>query len=458
MTRISANDIRLPQNLPVPAPGRNGGSDFKAVLEEQTDITKADKVQDADNEPVSKKQDRQETENVLEREETAKVSDERREVSAENDTQKEDTDRREEMPDEEVMEAVARILAELQQQIQEGLQISDEDFSDTLTQMELTQTDLLDSGKLSDFVLGLTGAEDSLALLTDEGLLRDYREIMSGLQDLLGELKEVTGMELVEVSQVIGREQMQMPEMNLEVQTGDSGDESVTAGPFIEVTATAEGLSTGSDAEGAKQGAEDGMQSRDGALRHEPEPIWTDNQSVNDFQSRIMEASAARTSESTLAFSESTRQIMDQVLDYMKIQLQPEVSNLEMRLHPASLGTLKVQVEIRGEAVTAHFITENETVKNVLETQMIELKEQFQQQGMKVDAVEVSVQTQTFEQSFEQGRQAQQAGQENSRNRIRRINLGTEEDGAEVLQPADEAERIAVEMMTANGNTVDYMA
>ncbi len=453
MTRISANDIRIPQNLPVPAFGRSGGSDFKAVLDEQADITKADKVQDADNEPVSKKQDEPETEKVLEREEAVKVSDERREVSAENDTQKEDTDRQEEMPDEEVMEAVARILAELQQQIQSRLQISDETFSDMLAQMELTRTDLLEAGRLSDFVLGLTGAEDSLALLTDEGLLQDYRQVMGTLEELLGELKEVTGMELQDVSQVISREQM--PEMTLELQ---SGDESATAGPFIEVTGTAEGLAAESNAGSASQDAEDGMQSREGALQHDSEPVWTGNQSLNDFQSRIMEAAAARTTESTLAFSESTRQIMDQVLDYMKIQLQPEVSNLEMQLHPASLGTLKVQVEVRGEAVTAHFITENETVKTVLETQMIELKEQFQQQGMKVDAVEVSVQTQTFEQSFEQGRQAQQTGQEQSRNRIRRINLGTEEDGAEVLQPADEAERIAVEMMTANGNTVDYMA
>ena len=150
------------------------------------------------------------------------------------------------------------------------------------------------------------------------------------------------------------------------------------------------------------------------------------------------------------------RDIMNQIMDYMKIQIKPDMTNLEMQLHPASLGTVQVQLEASGDAITARFIAQNDAVRATLESQMLELKQQFQEQGVKVESIEVSVQTQTFGQSFEQGRQAQQTPDEN-RPRIRRINLNDLEamDSAEMVEDAD---RIAVEMMNVNGNTVDYMA
>ena len=108
--------------------------------------------------------------------------------------------------------------------------------------------------------------------------------------------------------------------------------------------------------------------------------------------------------------------------------------------------------------VTANFITQTETVKAALESQMVQLKESFAEQGVKVEAIEVTVQTHSFEQNLEQGRgnqSDQESGAGVSRRRTRRINLNTAfaED-----EPQTEEDRIAADIMSANGNTVDFTA
>lgn len=457
MTRISANDIRISQNFPMPAVNKSSGNGFQAVLNEQTGNDKADMVQDFDAEPVQKTEGKSDVERALERAEAAQAAQEQTEVKADNDVSSDTSDMEEDVSSEEAMAVIAEMLASLKQQIMETLNISEEEFADMLEQMELTEMDLLNTGKLSDFVLGLTGAEDSLALLTDEQLLQDYQEIMNNLDEVLKQGSEELGISVQELNQLAETDFTNMQDSMVKAVDDAKVENQEVTGPVIEVTGTVsekEGMDTtqqDTHSDTQKQGT-DLQQTED--VRN----VFQANQAVRDFQNNLTQVADSFATESTLTFSETTRQIMDQVMDYMKIQLQPEVSNLEMQLHPASLGTLQIQVEVRGEAVTAKFIAENETVKAALETQMVELKEQFQQQGMKVDAVEVSVQTQTFEQSFEQGRQAEQASENENRPRPRRLNLSELSLESEMVEMTNDAERIAVEMMTVNGNTVDYMA
>ena len=152
-----------------------------------------------------------------------------------------------------------------------------------------------------------------------------------------------------------------------------------------------------------------------------------------------------------------TENIMNQIMDYMKIQLSPEMDQLEMQLHPESLGTVKIQLASQGGEVTAQFQVQNETVKAVIESQLVELKEALKNQGITVEAVEVSVESHAFESNLWQGQgKEEDASYQGNRKSPRRINLDSLEDGFEEL--ASEEEILAAKMMEANGNTVDYTA
>ena len=85
---------------------------------------------------------------------------------------------------------------------------------------------------------------------------------------------------------------------------------------------------------------------------------------------------------------------------------------------------------------------------------MIQLQERFEEQGIKVNSIEVSVGSQAFEQNMEQQghREEQQAA--NAPKRVRRLTLGPDFI-AEDLEELEGDDRIAAEMMAANGGTMD---
>lgn len=176
---------------------------------------------------------------------------------------------------------------------------------------------------------------------------------------------------------------------------------------------------------------------------------------VQNLTQNAEAAAAAEATESPFAQTQ-TREIMDQILNFMRIQIKPEMTQLEMQLHPESLGTVNVHIASREGVITAQFTAQNETVKAALESQMIQLKETFAEQGVKVEAIEVSVQANGFRQEYEGSKERGNTADDRERKPARRINLNNPAFLEE--EPLSEEEELAVSMMEANGNTVDYTA
>lgn len=146
-------------------------------------------------------------------------------------------------------------------------------------------------------------------------------------------------------------------------------------------------------------------------------------------------------------------EIMDQIAEYVKINAKPEMTEMEMQLNPESLGTLNIKVAAKEGVVTAQFTTHSEDVKNALEVQLVQLKETLNEQGVKVEAVEVMVEAHAFHQNMQQGTAGGNEGSEPKKKSPRRIILD-DSISIEEMELDDEA-RIAAEMMKANGTTVD---
>ena len=90
---------------------------------------------------------------------------------------------------------------------------------------------------------------------------------------------------------------------------------------------------------------------------------------------------------------------------------------------------------------------------------MAVLKENLNQQGIKVEAVEVSVGTHEFERNLEEGQmqQSNQQTKEHAASQTRRtnINLNQMDDMDEMLS---EAEALVASMMKDAGNSVNFTA
>jgi flagellar hook-length control protein FliK len=169
----------------------------------------------------------------------------------------------------------------------------------------------------------------------------------------------------------------------------------------------------------------------------------TVNQSTIDFNQNITDGNL------------STQEIYDQIGEYIKTNIKPGISEVEMQLNPENLGTLHIHLSSKQGNVTAQLTVQNELVKAALEVQLIQLKENFAEQGIKVDAVEVTVESHAFNQNMQHSNEENaQAQTEAKRSSTRSINL----NGDWTEEELTEEEQLVAEMMEADGNTVDFKA
>lgn len=156
-----------------------------------------------------------------------------------------------------------------------------------------------------------------------------------------------------------------------------------------------------------------------------------------------------------------TQNIIRQINDYMRLNVSGPETSLEMQLNPANLGRVGINISVREGAVTAQIAVENATVKQALESQMVTLRENMNNQGLKVEAVEVTIASHEFEQNLENGaptgQQQSQPGGEGRQNREGR-NINLQDLTEEGLEEMPEDRRLTAKIMAENGNSMDLQA
>ena len=162
-----------------------------------------------------------------------------------------------------------------------------------------------------------------------------------------------------------------------------------------------------------------------------------------DFAARLTEDLSARVGE------RQAITIVRQVVEQISMQTKQGMTTMELQLYPAHLGRVTVQLVSKDGNITAQITAETEAAKNALETQLTLLKENLNNQGVKIENIEVTIASHAFEQNM-QG-EKQQDGQSGNKNRGKRaLNILNESVIAE-SEPQPE-------IMDIMGNTVSYSA
>lgn len=160
------------------------------------------------------------------------------------------------------------------------------------------------------------------------------------------------------------------------------------------------------------------------------------------------------------AFTEQldVQNIIRQIVEYTQMAVNNSATTLEMQLNPENLGKLYLEITSKAGNVSAHITVQNEAVKEAIETQIIELRQNMNQVGVKVDAVEVTVGSHEFERNLEQNaRREEQQAEEQARSakQTRRINLNSLDELGRMMT---EEESLVAQMMADQGNSVDFTA
>lgn len=120
--------------------------------------------------------------------------------------------------------------------------------------------------------------------------------------------------------------------------------------------------------------------------------------------------------------------IVRQIIDSVRVNVTEKLQSLEINLNPENLGKLNLVVAAKDGIITASITTQNEAVKNAIENQITMLKEQLNNQGIKVQEVEVTVASHSFDADMGKGDNNDSNTGSNARKRFRGIDEITDED------------------------------
>ena len=398
-------------------------------------------------------------------------------------------------------EEISEITNQIVDKIKSEFEVTDEEIEEAMEVLGLTIADLTKPTELRNLLMELTGTTDSIELLTNVELYDSVKEVTDFASNLFTEVAKDFSLSTEQLTEMINTESFEeaLNEVNVSVKTNEAETEAdaevvseVTVDKTTDLALAFENSDKANANETKPVDSNNSNESEEVPIDTEkkaPDKIekpesFTQSSLMNDEAMNVrsenrknfnfdnsnnQDLSLGQTGtvtnqtvntvgdivETVTSYTTGTDtdNIMRQVTDYVKVHISEDVTKMEIELHPASLGTVNMQINSQNGQITAHLTVQNELVKSVLETQMIKLQETFDEQGTKVSAIEVTVAEYSLNSQSDNNYSEERNGR-NYGSKKKGINLN--EIGS--LDELDEEEQLEAKVMEMNGSSVNYTA
>lgn len=352
---------------------------------------------------------------------------------------KTDKSKQDNKSDEKVNDAVQNV----KDTIKEELDVSDEDIAKAMEVLGITDNDLLSVVKVTELVSALTGA-DSITLITDDDMSGKLTSVLDAVNTAQEDIADMLNTDVDDVVSMVRTDTV--VKKDTDETAVKNTDSSITDNQSVSET---ESLSDVLAAKVTAQGSSKQEEST-GEQKHNTQSYGgvADSiiQSMKDSFADIVTEDTSRISEAD---------IVNQVIDQIKLSSGRELTSIEVMLNPERLGSVHVTVTAKNGILSAQIAAQNEQVKTALENQVTALKENFQNQGIKVEAVEITVMAHQFEAGQNFG-QNESERKQSERKINKKLNLSDYMDDEDETVSAQDVRR---KDSIQNGNSsVEYMA
>lgn len=348
-----------------------------------------------------------------------------------------------------VTDTVKEVCEDIKDAIKEEFDVSDEDIKVAMELLGLTALDLLSTAKVAELIEQLTGT-DALTLITNEDMMQSFNNIINVVDEANADIAGMLGVKTEEVGIVLGQNDI-APVVNSEdTAKQDNVKESDAKNADDNINQTVDNQESLSEVLAKKITTEsDGKAKNNMSESNEANNKVTYADVADNMISNITDTFADIITEGISTVKEAD--IVNQVIDSVKLMASRELTSMEVMLNPEHLGSVHITVTARNGIVSAQIAAQNEQVKTALENQMVTLREQFESQGLKVDAVEITVMAHSFEagQNFGQSESERKQGESKVHRKLDLSSFDDElEEDLESTTPAPKAE----------GSSVEYLA
>ena len=344
-------------------------------------------------------------------------------------------------------EKVNDVVQNVKDTIKEELDVSDEDIAKAMEVLGITDNDLLSVVKVTELVSALTGA-DSITLITDDDMSGKLTSVLDAVNTAQEDVADMLNTDVddavlvVRTDAVVKKDTDETAVKNTDSSITDnqSASETESLSDVLAAKVTAQGSSKHEESTGEHTGEQNHNTQSYGGVAD------SIIQSMKDSFADIVTEDTSRVSEAD---------IVNQVIDQIKLSSGRELTSIEVMLNPERLGSVHVTVTAKNGILSAQIAAQNEQVKTALENQVTALKENFQNQGIKVEAVEITVMTHQFEagQNFGQNESERKQSEQKINKKLNLSDYMDDED--ETVSAQDIRRKDSIQ----NGNSsVEYMA
>ncbi|WP_408070955.1 flagellar hook-length control protein FliK [Butyrivibrio sp. JL13D10] len=392
----------------------------------------------------------------------------------------------------ELEQALLDSSRDLMQQLADSMGVDIKDIENAMATLGLTNVAILDPMNMTQIVAQISGADDVMAIVTNadvylnvqnmqdavdttrHNLMEEFNlseeGLSSALENFNEELEQRAAESVVQTKEnpaiteqanITRQEPFPSEAVRLDL-TGEGTVKEVTQ-QTVQTQPSETEVTTPEEPKfqieiTTEQQPRDMGHDQNNEPKHENMDGSQYNQMINQISASLSEVVETE-SYGQMARS-NAQDIMDQITEFIKMNVKADSTTMEMQLHPASLGNVNVIIEAAKDGnVVAKFLTQNEDVRAAIEGQLQQLQEKLNEQGVKVTAVEVTVNAGAFDQTLNDSqsqKEDDQDAQESIRKPMRRIRL--EDISLDEIDEIDEADQLTAEMMAINGNSVDFSA
>jgi flagellar hook-length control protein FliK len=361
--------------------------------------------------------------------------------------------------DPELAGQILAMLGQIRNAIMKELELTPKELDQMMEDLDLDLTDFADSQAIMQLVLADSGVTDPLAMLLDEQLGDTFQSLLATVNDIKFETfprlseDEINQMLEQSIDSDNSEALIDFDETELLNSLANSRDAENESGEiknnkikFQVVTDDSDfndrspGITTKDDSD--LSGTKD---HKEGFDKTDETMAFLDKLGAN-YEKPLVEFTSGNVRLYDI------REIAQQIIEQIRVVINPEQTTMELQLNPEHLGKVNLTISSKDGMMTAHFVVQNELAKEAVEGQMITLKETLDQQGIKVESIDVTVASYTFDQKG----QSDEANQMMQKKQNTGHKITFEEAVVMSEEPLNEDDTMNYTGIT--GYTIDYTA
>lgn len=357
-------------------------------------------------------------------------------------------------------EVIDETIDKVKEMVKDVLNVTDEELASLMETLGLSMIDLLNPDALKLLTLANAGTTDPTMLLTEDGLGQQLNDLLNQLNEIMKQ-SDITN---EDISAYVPKEDAKVlvePEIMEDVATQvqevtenkttvkedapvqkneDKAQESQVQFTVVKEDSTESEVTKTSTDTSSNQDQQKSATSEADLV----------NQLFDHIANATKDVSEANFSENLSKIHE-LREITNQIIDQIKLTIKPTQTSMEFTLNPEHLGRVGLSITSKEGIITASFTASNQIAKEAIESQMQVLKDNLNEQGIKVEAIEVMVGEPGLNKNSDMNQSNNQQNQTSSNSR-KHFRYDTED----VVEEETETEnKVSLE---ESGTQIDYSA